>query len=148
MATDWWPEQNGRLTDGLTIMCNAEAGGTEGSTCKFGTSTASQIRVADSSAFGDGWGIQLKATSAAGDAVPVLVYGLFKSTYSGATTQVTQGGFVMNSITTSTSVIGTFGANSLANLKLFGGGSYVLGMAMQTVTATADKYVLFVGKCM
>ena len=140
-AVDWWPEQDGRITDGLTIMCNAEGATTEGAACKFGTSTASQIRVQDAAAVGDGFGIMLKAAASAGEGVPVLVYGLHKMTISGT---FTQGAVVMNTATPTIAIAA--GLTAITTLTTFGGNSRILGTAMQTAVTTADKCVIFIGK--
>jgi hypothetical protein len=146
MATDWWPEQNGRITDGLTIMCNAEAAITEGSAVAFGTSTGSQIRVQNAAGLGDGWGVALRAATSAGDGVPVVVYGLYKMTQGNGGVNTTQGDFVMNSTTIYFTDVAGAGTFVNTNLKVLKGTSYILGMAMQTTTANSDKCVIFIGK--
>jgi len=145
MATDWWPEQSGRLTDGLTIMCTVGASSvTEGGAVTFGVSALSTITVIGAASQGDGWGVAMKTESTAGVAVPVVVYGLYKMTTSnGTSTVVTQGSFVMNSVATGISVMGS---TATTNLKTFNGTSYILGMAMQSSTANGDSIVVFIGK--
>jgi len=148
MATDWWPTQEGRIVDGLTLNCIAEDSAiVEGSAVCFGTSTSGQITVDGASGLGDGWGVALKASAAAGDPVPILVFGLYKMTTSNGSGNPVQGEFVMNSTTiyvTSTEDCG-FTYDTLAAMDV-GGASYLLGMAMQTATATGDEIIIFVGK--
>lgn len=147
MATDWWPSQEGRIADGLTLNCIAEGAIVEGSAVKFGTSTSGQITVAAGAALGDSWGVAVKAAAAAGDPVPILVYGLYKMTVDNGTGQPVQGEFVMNSLTTtvtSTEDCGFTASTSAAMTTT--GGSYLLGMAMQSATADADELVIFIGK--
>ena len=139
-STDWWPEQSGRITDGLTIICNNEGTVTEGAAVKFGTSTASQIRVQNGAAVGDSWGVALKAASTVGEGVPICVFGLYKMP---ATTAITQGLYVMNTATPT--IVAT---NTITAASLLAATSYILGMAMQTSTASSgtDNIVVFIGR--
>jgi predicted RecA/RadA family phage recombinase len=146
MATDWWPSQEGRIVEGLTINCIAEGAITEGHAVKWGTSTSGQITVAVAVALGDGFGVALKAAGAAGDAVPVMILGIFKCTIDNGNVFGTQGEFVMNSGgggITDTDGAGTYTAESCVK---FGGSSYVLGMLLQTATADADEVAVLIGK--
>jgi len=148
MATDWWPEQESRICDGLTLTCNAEGTITEGDVVKHGTSTASQIRVTPGTGLGDGWGVALKTTTTAGEPVPVIVFGLQKMTSTNGAVVTTQGYFVMNSnkgAVCSTAGVSTYSGTQLQAMKTTAG-SYLLGMAMQTTTATGDEFIVFVGK--
>jgi predicted RecA/RadA family phage recombinase len=148
MATDWWPTQEGRIVDGLTLNCIAEDGDiVEGQSVTWGTSTSGQITVDGSSGLGDGWGIALNASAAAGDAVAVLVYGLYKLTVSNATGQPAQGEFCMSSGGTYITSIQDCGftVDTLVATDA-AGSSYLLGMAMQSATANSDDIVVFIGK--
>ena len=145
MATDWWPTQEGRISDGFTIKCIAEASTTEGSACKFGTSTSGQITVQDAAALGDGFGVMLRAAGAAGEAIPVVILGLVKMTTSSDAAWPAHGQMVLNS--TTIYVVEADDVDCTAG-TLFGAGgaSYLLGMAMQTATATADEIIICVGR--
>jgi hypothetical protein len=145
MVTDWWPEQTGRLSDGLTITCICGAAVTEGAPVKFGTSALSCITVINAVGVGDGWGIALKATTTAGDPLPVMVYGIYKLATSGAAIGVvTQGSFVVNSVITGVCCAGTGYATTMAR-NATSGASYILGLAMQSATAAGDSIAVFVG---
>jgi hypothetical protein len=140
---DWWPEQNGRITDGLTITCNAPAAGvTEGAFVEFDTSVASQIIVKDSTADSFGWGMALKAAASAGEAVPVLVYGLVKVVGTGST--VSAGGSIMSTSTALTVKPSTI--TTATDARYVGGSSRILGMAMQGTSNATDKFIMFIGK--
>jgi len=144
-VVDWWPSQEGRIADGLTLNCIAEGVIVEGSAVKFGTSTSGQITVAAAAALGDGWGIAIRATAAAGDPVPVLAYGLYKMTRSD-TGASTQGKYVVNSTTIYYAVPSAVTSATLPLYVIGGGSSYILGMIMQTDVTTADEAVIFIGK--
>ena len=146
MATDWWPEQSGRLTDGLTIMCNAyDANITEGACVKsYATNTASQLLVQIGASIGDSWGIALKACASAGEAVPVLAYGLYKCTLDSGSTGQAAGKYVVSGATPTH--VTTNPITAVAKLCAFGGSSYILGMALQASTAGSDSIIVFVGK--
>ena len=146
MATDWWPSQEGRVSDGFTINIIAEGATTEASACKFGTSTSGQMTVTDAAGLGDGWGVMLRAAGAAGEAIPVVILGNVKMTVSNGTDQPVQGEIVMNSTTIYCTDVGSVGTFTSANLVGSSGSSYLLGMAMQTATATGDEIVICVGR--
>ena len=144
MATDWWPSQEGRIADGLTINCIAGTAVAEGDAVKFGTSTLSQITVVPGTEHGDSWGIAIRA-AAAGMPVPVLVYGLYKcimSTVANGEQGQACANYANNAVT-SCEDLGLLEATAIP----FGGVSIVLGMLMQTATAAADEILVLVGKC-
>jgi len=150
MATDWWPDQDGRIVDGCTVgFCYADSTSiTANQAVKVGTSASGRLAVTVAAACGDGIGIALKAPVAVGDPVPVLFYGLMKLTacYGGAaatTGKISIGSFVMNS-----AVAGVCGG-SMAETTLQSlacGASYILGLALQSATATSDEILVLVGK--
>lgn len=125
-------------------FCYCTAGVTEGYVVKVGTHATDYVPVTVSAAIGDGIGVALK-TGAAGEYVPVLFYGAIKLDTSAA---VTIGKFVVNASGGATVVqICPVGSDISATLKVFGGSSYVLGLALQTATS-GDEIVVLVGKCM
>jgi len=107
----------------------------------MGTVGASLIAVTTATGFGDAMLVALKAAGA-GERVPCCESGVMKmiAIYDGA---VTAGEFVMNSAETGVKC----GEDpTTTNLKLFGGSSYVLGMALQTSAATGDEILVLLGK--
>lgn len=145
MATDWYPTQEGRIADGLTINCIVGATAVaELDIVKHGVSASGQITVIPATAIADGWGVALRA-GAVGDPVPVLVYGLVKLV-NGTVAAVEQGQVVINS---ANSYIQSCEDSPLveADLMPCGGLSIVLGMLMQTTTAISDEVLVLVGKC-
>lgn len=149
MATDWYPsEENVIMEDSCYIVPMRPDGAiNEMSAVKFGTSTSGRISVAAAAAVADGWGIALRAATAANTParIPVLLYGICKQTQSGTGSTITQGNFVMNS---AASGVVKMGNGVSTNGVLFAGSSYVLGMAMQTTTANGDEILVCVGKCL
>ncbi len=143
--TDHWPQlpTGVPLTTGYEIgFCYCTAGVTEGYAVTKGTHASGKIPVTVSGAIGDGIGVVLK-TGSAGDYVPVLFYGAIKLDTSSA---ITIGRFVVNASGGATvAQISTVGSDISATLVVFGGASYVLGMAMQTA-ASGDEIVVLVGK--
>ena len=137
MTTDWYPTQEGRIVDGLTITAIAGGSIVEGSAVKFGTSASGQITVQAASAVGDGFAVAVKAAST-GEPVPVLVFGLYKMTMGGA--DVTQGSHLLNSGT----IYAVFG--TVASTRAMGGSSFILGMAMQSATADGDEALVLIGR--
>jgi len=147
MATDWYPDEEREIVQGFNIgFCYCDAAVAEGAAVKKGTSASGRVAVTTAAAVGDGIGVALKAGSA-GSYIPVCTYGLIKMTCANATA-ITIGDFVMNSA--ESGVIGGAHVNAKGtstNVKLFGGSSYVLGMALQTSTAISDEILVLVGKC-
>ena len=137
MTTDWYPTQEGRIADGLTITAIAGGAIVEGSAVKFGTSASGQITVTAAAAIGDGFAVAIKAASTS-EPVAVLVFGLYKMTIGGA--DCTQGSLVLNSGT----IYAVFG--TVASTRAMGGASFMLGMAMQSTTADGDEAIVFIGK--
>jgi len=148
MATDWYPSEEGAIFEDAAFIlpCRPDGEILEMSSVKMGTSVAGRISVVASAALGDGVGIALRASASAGvpERIPVLFYGGIKTTRSNGDTNITSGNFVMNSITTTVTDVGTM---AIASLEGFGGASHILGMALQTTTADADEILVLVGKC-
>jgi len=147
MATDWYPSEEGAIFEDAAFIlpCYPDAAITEMSSVKPGTSAAGRVSVAASTAMGDGIGVALRAATdtAVPERIPVLFYGGIKTTRSNGSTNITSGNFVMNSITTTVTDVGTM---AIASLDGFGGASHILGMALQTTTADSDEILVLVGK--
>jgi hypothetical protein len=81
MVTDWWPDEEGSIVDGLICgFCYADDAIAEGNIVKWGTSASGRVAVAASTAVGDGIGVALKAASGAGSIIPVAFSGIVKMT--------------------------------------------------------------------
>jgi hypothetical protein len=141
MATDWWPTQEGRIAEGLTVIGIAGSTITESQLLKFGTSASGQITVIPATALGDAWGIAVKAAST-GDPLPVITFGLYKCNI--GSTELLQGSLVMNSGATYV-ILGGLSTNS-TNSVLLGGASHILGMMTQSATAATDEAVVLIGR--
>ena len=146
MATDWYPSQEGRIADGLTINCIVGATAVEeNDIVKFGTSTAGQITVIPATGIGDGWGVAIRA-AAVGYPVPILVLGLNKLKNGAVAAAIEQGQVCMNNGDTTVDscedlVVGA------GTITIYGGNSHILGLIMQTTTAAADEILVLVGRC-
>ncbi len=148
---DYYPQEEGAVFDANSYIIPAYPDGaiSEMSSVKLGTTASGRINVVVSSALGDGMAIALKAATGAGapSRIPIIWYGIVKVTGGQAGTVVTAGTFVMNSITTTYAAGTGLGTVGTAQLKLTGGSSYVMGMALQTTAAGTDEFLLLVGKC-
>ena len=146
---DYWPQEEGAVFDANNYILPCRPDGTilEMSSVTAGTTVAGRISVIVSSAVGDSVGVALKAAASAGvpERIPVLFYGVIKTTYTtpaaGATTM---GQFVMNSITTTVMRYG--GALWASLVASAAGSSRIMGMALQSC-ADADEALVLVGKC-
>lgn len=145
--TDYYPQEEGAIFDANSYIVPAYPDGaiSEMSSVKFGTTVAGRISVIVSAAAGDGFGVCLRAASGAGvpSRVPILLYGIVKVACSGTGHTPTAGQFCINSITTTYANSAT---NTVANLVFGGGGSYIMGMWLQTAAAVGDEALLLVGK--
>jgi len=152
--TDYWPDKDGLIADGFTIgFCYADDTTiTANYTVKVGTTGASKIPVAASTAIGDGIGVALKTPVAVGDMIPVCFYGLVKMVNAAtggsdpAALTPTIGKYVMNSGLTGV-FVGQGISTNTSTYKVFSGASYVLGLCLCTVAATSDEFPVLVGKC-
>jgi len=141
--TDFWPSEEGVIVEGLSIgyfYCTAAVA--EGAPCKMGTVSSGVIAVTTAAAFGDGMLVALKAAGV-NETVPCVESGVMKM-IAIDDSAVTAGDFVMNSA--ETGVKGGMGTANSTALKLFGGSSYVLGMALQTSAASGDEILVLLGK--
>lgn len=144
-VVDWYPGQSGRIADGLTINCIAGTAVAESDAVKFGTSTLGQITVVPATAHGDGWGIAIRA-AAAGDPVPVLVYGLYKLVISAVSGACEAGHACMNYANAAISDVDDLAVVEAVSIA-FSGDCIILGMLMQTSVTAADSVLVLVGKC-
>jgi len=146
MATDYWPDQDGRISDGFTIgYCYADSTDiTAGGYVKVGSPASGRVAVTVAAAVGDAIGVILKAPVVEGEHIPVLFYGVMKLTQSSVGDTTTVGEFVMNS---ANSGFVHMAVPLWSGLVLGGGASYILGMALQTTTANGDEILVLVGKC-
>ena len=154
MATDYWPDQDGRIFDCLTVSAYAESTSiTANYAVMMGTSTSGilKVTVPSSSNLGEGFGIALKTPVAVGDYIPVMLLGICKTIVAGfgaaaSVQKVMVGSLVINSGVTG--IIGVGDANSGVFLTpLWKGSSCILGKALQSGVSASDEVLIFVGKC-
>jgi len=145
MATDYWPSEKGLIVPGFEIgFCYCNGTIAEGQCVKMGTPASGRFAVNTAAASGDGIGVALKAGESTAY-IPVCFYGVCKmDAYS--STAITAGDFVINSAEAGVLTLPD-DKSGIGNLKLYGGNSYVLGMALQTSAADGDNILVLVGKC-
>jgi len=151
MATDYWPDQDGRIFDCLTVNAYAESTDiTANYSVILGTSTAGIFKVSVPAAYGDACGVALKTPVAVGDYIPVMLLGVMKMLVAGfgaaaTANKVLVNSFLINSSTSGVVAIGN--ANSGTQLtSLISGVSHILGLALQTGAAASDEVLVFVGR--
>lgn len=142
MATDFWPDEEGLIVQGLDIGFFTASGiVTEGKPVKLGTGAAGLIKCQNGAAVGDAFGIALKSAST-GAMVPVAITGVIKVLVDGNTpSSIVTGDFLMNS-----ALVVIDPTITSATLKVFEGSSYVLGVALQPSTAASDEILILLGK--
>ena len=151
MATDYYPQEEGAIFDANSyiVPCYPDGAISEMSSVKLGTVVAGRLSVVVSAASGDGVGIALRASSGAGvpSRIPVLFYGIAKVTSSSiAGYYLMAGSFAMNNATTTYMA---HQANTVAELVIGAGGSYIMGLVLQgpaTGDQSANEVLLLVGK--
>ena len=145
--TDYYPQEEGAVFDAGAYIVPCYPGSLilEFSSVTKSTGVAGRISVTASTALGDGVGIALRAASAAGapSRIPVLFYGVVKVACDGTGHEAATGVFAINSITTTYATAAT---NVVANLTVFSGASYIMGMWLQTAAAKGDECLMLVGK--
>jgi hypothetical protein len=148
--TDYYPQEEGAIFDSgaYIIPCRPDDTISEMSSVTVGTTVAGRISVLASAATGDGIGIALKASTAAGtpSRIPVLFYGICKVTGSAiANYYLVAGSFAMNNLTTTFLAHQTIAYNATV---AGGGGSHIMGLCLQGPSGPggAHEVLLLVGK--
>lgn len=144
--TDYWPEKDGQISDGLVVgYCKAEGSITLHTAVKISASAASCITV-DEASYKEGVGVAMKAADT-NDYIPVMFYGIMKAKVdTGAAISV------MNHIVSGTTA-GDFVALPSISATTYDsnvsewidGSSHKIGLALQAGTTDADEFLLLVG---
>lgn len=146
-ATDYWPSEEGMIVEGLVFFAEAYTGKTiaeNAPTVISATTPAGQIYVETANGIGDAMFVALKAADP-GDQLPIAESGLMKMT-DAQTAAIASGEFVMNSHEDGV-IHPTVPAGGEDQLKVFGGASYILGMAMQdSTTVKGSEIIVLLGK--
>jgi len=138
MATDWYPDEEGSVVDGLICgFCYADGAIELGNSVKWGTSASGRVAVIVSAAAGDGIGIALKAASGAGSYIPVAFSGIVKLTVDET---LAIGDLVINQ--DSVSIVG-IGAST--TLTINSATQKILGCIMQASTDESDELLVLLG---
>lgn len=143
MATDYWPEEEGYIVEGLAIGFGyADAAIGEGACVQITGTTANQVRFATSAATGDSVGVCLRDCAGAGSQAVVALTGIVKMT---AACSITVGDFVGGG-GSGRQVIEFDGESD--QLTVNGGSAWILGMALHTAATTGDEILVLLGKTM
>lgn len=143
--TDYWPDEEGLIVHGIDIgFATAVAAIAEGAPCKVGTSASGAVSVTTAAGIGDAVAVALKAIGA-GAVGPIAYSGVMKMT-AAQTAAINIGEFVMNSSEGGVIHQTVAWGGTATGLKLFGGASYVLGMALQASAAKEDEILVLLGK--
>ena len=79
VAVDYWPQEEGYIVEGSPVMmCVSASTIGENSSVYLSASTAGQVTVAASIAWGDSIGVALRAVTVTGQMVPVAFAGIVK----------------------------------------------------------------------
>lgn len=144
--TDYWPEKDGQISDGLVVgYCKAAGSITLHTAVKISASAASCITV-DEAGFKEGVGVAMKAGDT-NDFIPVMFYGVMK-----AKADTAAAISVMNHVVSGTTA-GDFEAMAAVSATTYSstvsewldGSSHKIGLALQAGTTDADEFLLLVG---
>ena len=136
--TDYWPQEEGYIVEGNPVMMCVSASTIGENSCVYlsGT-TAGQVTVAASAAWGDSIGVALRAVTVTGDMVPVAFGGIVKMI---GDATIALGETVMSNGDDTSKVVDT---TTSANMMLGDNGTaYVLGRALQASASEADDEIL------
>ena len=140
-GTDYWPQEEGYIVEGATVMMCVTGGTiTEMACVQISGTTAGQITVAHSAAYGDAVGVALRACSVTGQMIPVAFDGVVKM-LADATLAAQQ--IVMAAGSDTSKVIDGPASNSL---YLNGGSAWVMGMALQAAADDEDQILVLLGR--
>lgn len=144
--TDYWPEKDGQISDGLVVgYCKAAGSITLHTAVKISASAASCITI-DEAGYNEGVGVALKAADT-NDFIPVMFYGIMK-------VKVDTAGAVsvMNHVVSGTTAA-DFVAMATASHTTYDqtiadwidGTTHKIGLALQAGTTDADEFLVLVG---
>jgi len=143
MAVDYWPQEEGYIVEGAPVMMCKSAGTiTEMANVKISATAVGCVTVDHSAVWGDCIGVALRASTTAGQMIPVAFEGIVK-VLTDATLALGQ--TVCNQAGESNKVIDT---PASANLMQGddGGTAYVLGTLMQAATTEGDEVLMMLGR--
>ncbi len=146
MGTDYWPEKDGYISDGLVVgYCKAAGSITLHTAVKISASAASCLTV-DEAGYQEGVGVALLSADT-NDFIPVCFYGVVKMKADTAAAisvmQTVVSGTTAADITRMPVVADTADNNYAANNGT--GTLHKLGMALQAGTTDADELLVLIG---
>ena len=141
-AADYWPQEEGYIVEGATVVQCVTAGTiTEMACVKISGTTAGQITVDHSAAWGDAIGVALRACTVTGQMIPVAFDGVVKL-LADATLAAQQ---LVCSAGSDTSKI--IDAPTSVNLMLGDNGTaWVLGVSLQAAADDEDQILVLLGR--
>jgi len=138
MVTDWYPDEEGSIVDGLICgFAYADAAIAEGNIVTWGTSASGRVAVTPSVAVGDGIGVALKAASGAGVYVPVAFSGIVKLSVDET---LAIGALVIN-----TGSLTLVGMGASTTLYINSATQMIIGCTMQASTDETDELLVLLG---
>ena len=138
MVTDWYPDEEGSIVDGLICgFCYADGAIAEGNIVQWGTSASGRVAVASSAAVGDGIGVALKAASGVGSIIPVAFSGIVKMTVDETLS--------IGELVISESSLYIVGMGASTTLTINSATQKILGCVMQASTDETDELLVLLG---
>jgi len=138
LVTDWYPDEEGSIVDGLICgFCYADGAVALGNCVTWGTSASGRVAVKASVAVGDGIGIALKAASGAGEYIPVAFSGIVK-----LMVDETLG---IGELVISQSSIALVGVGDSDTLYINSATQMIIGCIMQESTDESDEVLTLLG---
>jgi len=139
---DYWPQEEGYIVEGSPVMMCKSAGTITEMACVRPSATAvGCVTVDHSAAWGDCIGVALRASTVAGQMIPVAFAGIVKLL---ADATLALGQQVCNQAGESNKIIDT---PTSVNLKLGDNGTaYVLGTTLQAAADDEDEILVLLGR--
>ena len=138
MVTDWYPDEEGSIVDGLICgFCYADGAIAEGDVVTWGTSASGRVAVKAGVAVGDGIGVALKAASGAGVFLPVAFSGIVKLTVDETLS--------IGALVISQSSIALVGMGLSNTLYINSATQMIIGCLMQESTDESDEVLTLLG---
>ena len=140
-AADYWPQEEGYIVEGATVMMCVTSGTiTENACVIISGTTAGQVTVDHSAAYCDAVGVALRACTVTGQMIPVAFDGIVKML---ADATLTAQQLVGSAGSDTSKIIDHAASNSCATNS---GTAYILGMALQAAADDEDQILVLLGR--
>ena len=143
MATDYWPQEEGYIVEGASVMmCLSDVSTiTEMACVKIENTAAGSVSVDHSDAWGDAIGVALRACTVTGQMIPVAFDGIVKLL---ADATLTAQQIVCSAGSDTSKIIDAPASNNL----ILGdtGTAWVLGVTLQAAADDEDQILVLLGR--